>query len=85
MPGVKAIINRLGSAGTLTPDELVDGCLELLGAVRIQDETRQQLLSHIEAGGEVKRGSTEEESQAFGKRVTEVLQLIAATREYQFG
>ncbi len=85
MPGVQSIINRLGSAGTLTPDQLVDGCLELLGAVRIQDETRQQLLSHVEYGGEIKRGSTEEEAQTFGKRVTEVLQLIAATREYQFG
>ena len=85
MPGIKSIINRLGARETLTPEEFVDGCLELLGAVQITDETREQLLTHVRSGGEISRGSTEEESRAFGQRVTEVLQLIAATREYQFG
>ena len=85
MPGIKSIINRLGARDTLTPEEFVDGCLELLGAVRITDETREQLLTHVQSGGEISRGSTEEENRAFGQRVTEVLQLIAATREYQFG
>ena len=85
MPGIKSIINRLGARETLTPEEFVDECLELLGAVRITDETREQLLTHVRSGGEISRGSTEEENRAFGQRVTEVLQLIAATREYQFG
>ncbi len=85
MPGIKSIINRLGARDTLTPEEFVDGCLELLGAVRITDETREQLLTHVRSGGEISRGSTEDENRAFGQRVTEVLQLIAATREYQFG
>ena len=85
MPGIRSIINRLGANGALTPEEMLDNCLELLGAVQVNDETREHLLTHIRAGGEVRRGSTEEETRAFGKRVTEVLQLIAATREYQFG
>ena len=85
MPGIKSIINRLGASDTLTPEELVDGCLELLGAVQINDETREQLLTHVRDDGDISRGSTEEETRTFGKRVTEVLQLIAATREYQFG
>ena len=85
MPGIKSIINRLDARDTLTAEEFVDGCLELLGAVRITDETREQLLTHVRSGGEISRGSTEDEARAFGKRVTEVLQLIAATREYQFG
>ncbi len=85
MPGVQAIINRLGSNDTLTPEQLVDGCLELLGAIRVEDGTRQQLVDHVKASGEIKRGSSEDEVRAFGHRVTEVLQLIAATREYQFG
>ena len=41
-------------------------------------------MSHLRADQVIKRGSTEEENEAFGRRVTEVLQLIAATREYQF-
>ena len=83
-PGVQSIINNLGSRDSLTPEELVDGCLELLGAIRIEDGTREQILSHVRSGGEVKRGGSEEEVREFGQRVTSVLQLIAAAREYQF-
>jgi uncharacterized protein (DUF1800 family) len=84
-PGVQSIINRLGSKGTLSSEDLVDGCLELLGAVRVDDGTRQQLVDHAKSDGDLNRGSSEEETRAFGQRVTEMLQLIAATREYQFG
>ena len=83
-PGVQSIINNLGSRDSLTAEELVDGCLELLGAIRIEDGTREQVLSHVRSGGEVKRGGSEEEVREFGQRVTSVLQLIAAAREYQF-
>ena len=85
MPGIQSIINRLSSHSTITPEELVDGCLELLGSIRVEDETRQQLIDHVNAGGKIERGSSEDEVQTFGQRVTQVLQLIAATREYQFG
>ena len=83
-PGVRSIIDKLGSRESMTADELVDGCLELLGAIQLEEGTRQQIVTHVEAGGEVRRGSTEEEVAAFGRRVTEVLQLIASAREYQF-
>ena len=84
LPGVRAIVDRLGTKGTLSPEELVNGCLELLGSVRLEEQTRQQLIEHIKTGGEIRRGASEEEVRAFGQRVTEMLQLIAATREYQF-
>ena len=84
MPGVQSIISRLGTKGTLSAEELVDGCLELLGSVRLEKETRQQLIEHIKTSGDIRRGASEEEVRAFGRRVTEALQLIAATREYQF-
>ena len=83
-PGVKSIIENLGSRETMSADEMVDGCLELLGAIQLEEGTRQQIVTHVESGGEVRRGSTEDETAAFGRRVTEVLQLIAAAREYQF-
>ena len=34
LPGVRAIINRLKAHGSLSPEQLVDGCLDLLGPVR---------------------------------------------------
>ena len=83
-PGVRSIIDKLGSRESMTADEMVDGCLELLGAIQLEEGTRQQIVTHVESGGEVRRGSTEEEVAAFGRRVTEVLQLIASAREYQF-
>ena len=50
-PGIKAIIQRLGgSGGTLTPEQLVNGCLENLGSYQMAQETQTQLMEL--AGGE---------------------------------
>jgi len=84
-PGVQSIINRIGQKGTLSPEDLVDSCLELLGAIQIDKGTRDELVTHAQSGGELKRGSSETDIATFGTRVAEMLQLIAATREYQFG
>ena len=85
LPGVKSIIRRLSAQESLTPTEFVDSCIDLLGPARVDDDTRSELIVHVEAGGPVRRGATEEDHAAFGQRVGEVLQLIASTREYQFG
>jgi len=85
LPGVQLMIDELGSRGTMSPEEFVESCLDILGALRVEDETREQLVEHVKAGGEIKRGSSEEDVRAFGQRVAEVLQLIASTREFQFG
>ena len=83
LPGVRAIVDMLALSGTLSPDELVDGCLDLLGPIRLADDTRQELIDHASAAGPIRRGETEQEHAAFGARVSEVLKLITATREYQ--
>ena len=83
-PGIDAIINRLAQKHSFTPGDLVDACLELLGCVRLGQNTHDEIMSHLRADQVINRGSTKEESEAFGRHVTEVLQLIAATREYQF-
>ena len=84
MPGVRSIIDRLGQRQALSPEELVDSCLELLGNIQVDDDTRRELLQHASEDGELRRGTTEEEHRAFGQRVAQMLQVIAATREYQF-
>jgi hypothetical protein len=83
LPGVRAIINRLKAKGTLTPEQLVDGCLDLLGPVEVSDETRQELLDQAKEWGQISWDS-ESNAQIADKRVGEMLQLIVATREYQF-
>jgi len=83
LPGVRAIINRLKAKGTLSPEQLVDGCLDLLGPVEVSAETRQELLDQAKEWGTLS-WNNEANAQAADQRVGEMLQLIVATREYQF-
>ena len=85
LPGVKSIVQRLATQDILTAQDLVDGCLDLMGPARIDDHSRQELIEHVESGGPGNRGSTEEEQGTFARRVGGMLHLIASTREYQFG
>jgi len=85
LPGIQSIIERVGTKEKLTPEELVDSCIDLMGPARINEDTRKELIAHSATSGDAVRGSTEEERATFARRVGEVLQLIASTREYQFG
>ena len=78
--GIQAIIKRLGSEGpTLSPERLVDGCLEMLGAYELADVTRTELVALAQGEGEIRTGTEE-----FGSRVGQMLQSIVATTEYLF-
>ena len=84
LPGVQSIISRLRARGELSPAALVDGCLDLLGPLEVEPETRQQLLAQAEEGG-VLHWDSENKDIASAQRIGQMLQLIVATREYQFG
>ena len=83
-PGVRAIIDRLASmdGGVLSPEELVDGCLDLLGPVSVSQSTRKALVSHVAQVGDVEL-KDREPGDASELRVGEVLRLIVSTREFQ--
>ena len=79
-PGVRSIINRLGSEGaTIPPERLVDGCLEMLGVYELGEETHGKLVAHAESEGVLRTGTEE-----FAQRVGQMLQLLVATQEYIF-
>jgi hypothetical protein len=82
-PGVRWIIDRLRSRGVRSPEALVDGCLDLIGPLEVNPETRRELISQAEAEGAL-RWDTEEEAGASARRIGEMLQLIVAVREFQF-
>jgi uncharacterized protein (DUF1800 family) len=85
MPGIKDIVARLASRGaSLTPADFVDGCLDLVGPLLVGDDTREELTAHAQKSGELSHGS-EAASAEFTRRTGEMLQMIAATAEYQFG
>ena len=80
LPGVKLIVDRMSAgSGAMSAEEFVDGCLDLIGPVVASEKTRAALIEHAKSGGEIQRGG-----EGFGERVTEMLQLIVATAEYQY-
>ena len=81
--GVRDIVERLGDldGGVLSPDQMVDGCLDMLGPIATDDDTRRALVSHVAEDGDVDFSC--EAAVESGKRVAEVLGLIASTSEYQ--
>jgi hypothetical protein len=79
-PGVRAIIDRLASEGnTISSDRLIDGCLEMLGAYELSADTRSLMVEHDQKQISLETGAPE-----FAERVSETLQLIVSTQEYQF-
>jgi hypothetical protein len=79
LPGVRDLINRLKAMGNLSPEALVDACLDLMGPLEVGTETRRELIEQARDGGALHWDAPDAE-----QRVTEMLQLIVAMREYQF-
>ena len=85
LPGVKSLVDRLMSVSdSLSPKDLVDRCLDLVGQLQVTDATYNELVSHAQREGDLKHQS-DSEKEVFIRRSGEMLQMIAATSEYQFG
>ena len=71
-PGVKAMIDNIRKDGIqeISPESLVDRCLDEMGALSVSDETRETLVSFAED----ERGRP---------NVEQLLRLSASTREFQ--
>ena len=82
-PGIKSLVDRLQSQGDRSVEKVVDGCLDLMGPLEVQPESRVELIQFVEERGEFAWGTPQqtEESKA---RVSELLQLIVSLREYQY-
>ena len=83
-PGVQAIISTLATenGGTLSPDELVDRCLDMLGAVSLSDDTRATLVEFAakQGGLDLRGHQVGDESE---QRVANILRMVVSTREFQ--
>jgi hypothetical protein len=76
------IIDRLRAASPLSPEQFVDTCLDLVGPLTVSQQTREALLHYARLGGELRFG-TADQARTAAQRVSELLQLIVASREYQ--
>ena len=84
-PGVSQIINRIGRAAgddDISPEGLVDACLETLGPMEILDSTRANL---TDFAGTYGRLSFSDEGRVADTEdaVVNLIQLIVSTQEYQ--
>ena len=85
LPGVQNIVERVANGDhAMTPGAFVDRCLEYMGPVDVSEQTRQELVSHAEDEGPISWASDKDYATSSG-RVSDMLSLIAATTEYQFG
>ena len=84
LPGVKSLINRLMARGaTLSPEAFVDGCLDVIGPLSIDEATHRELVAHSQKGGDLRHESSADQSE-FTRRSGEMFQMIASTAEFQF-
>ncbi|MBM3934913.1 MAG: DUF1800 domain-containing protein [SAR202 cluster bacterium] len=81
-PGLAQIYSRLAKMGPLSPRQLVDKCIEYIGPAPLGEATLRGLMRHAEARGTVDF-SDESKRQQNGDHLLKMLQLTAATREYQ--
>ena len=83
-PGVREMVARLSadSGGVVSPDRLVQGCLDQMGAVEVSKATRAALLEHASNGGDM-RLVVNGDGGGGEERVAEMLSLIAASPDFQ--
>ena len=83
LPGIQSIIRRMASNGNaMTPEALVDQCLDLLGPTPASEDTRVSLIEYARMHGSVDLRGHQQGDEA-EQRVGEVLRLVASSREFQ--
>jgi uncharacterized protein (DUF1800 family) len=84
LPGVRDMVKRLASRGAnLSPEQFVDGCMDMVGCLNITADTRRELIAHAQRGGELRHGTAAERDE-FTRRSGEMFQMLASTSEFQF-
>ena len=82
-PGISETVDRIEADSPVSPEGLVDRCLELAGRLEVGDDTRAALRTHAESGVDLDFASDEGRERA-EERVVSLMRLIVSTTEYQF-
>ncbi len=70
------------SEGVLSPEALVDRCLDLMGPMEVSEETRASLVEYVAHQGDLSLQGHQPGDEA-EKRVGALLSLASATKEFQ--
>lgn len=83
--GVRDIIERIkvrANSDSMTSDELVDNCLDVLGPVDVLDTTHEGLKNYASKYGDLS-WSDEDSSDRFDKAAVSIIQLVVSSQDYQ--
>ena len=83
LPGVQSIVERIQAKGDIPVEAFIDNCLELMGPLDLDTQTRQELIDHATLDGSLSWGS-DEQNEFSTMRISEMLQLIASLRDFQY-
>jgi hypothetical protein len=78
-PGIQAMVDRISAemSELTSPERLVDACLEEVGALTVNEETRRVLVDFSARGQSGKSGNADR------RHIADVLQMVGATQEFQ--
>jgi len=81
-PGVRSMADSVlsGGSGTLSPEDLMESCLDQLGAISVSDHTRLALVEYAVREGKVTWNGDRADAT---RRVVEMFELVAATPDFQ--
>ena len=83
LPGISNMVAKISERGfSMSHEELVESCLDLLGPLVIDSETLSEIHEHARSGGEI-CWVTPEGYKDLSTRIGEILSLIVSTKEYQ--
>ena len=79
-PGVRALVDRLARDGGTAQSaaDVVDGCLDLMGPLQVEDSTREAIVEFASQFGDF-----DLEAEGSVEAVANVIRLIASSKEYQ--
>jgi len=83
--GVRDIIEILKEASpssSVSPEELVGICLEILGPIKVLQSTQQGLIAYASRYGSLK-WKTKDQSDHFDEAAVDIIQMIVSSQEYQ--
>ena len=80
--GVRDIVDRIEARGSLCPRQFVDTSLEMMGCLEASGRTQTELYDHASLLGDLRFETAADKAEST-RRIKEMMQLIASTREYQ--
>jgi uncharacterized protein (DUF1800 family) len=82
-PGIRSMVDRLIAKGDISSEQVVAGCLDLMGPLEVNPESLVELNGFVSEGGDFSWDSADNIEKST-VRVSELLQLIVSLREYQY-